>query len=162
MENKFEIEAEVAEALLDGGVQIPLKAFRLPFRKEPMRLRVTLKRPCLGTQIRIARLYLKIGVRAEQLQSFKKHEQLQFMAEHGRMISRIIALTICRGLITGYLFSGITAWLLRWFVENIYLEASFEKFVLLMGTHPFENIIKSVQEMNPLTPLNLSQKTKRS
>jgi hypothetical protein len=161
MDNNFEIEVEVAEALLDEGVWIPIKEFRLPFRKQALRMRVKLKRPCLGGQIRIARLYLKIGVRVEQLKSFDKEEQMRFMSEHGKTVSRIIALTICRGLITGYLFTRIIAWLLRWFVENIYLEASFEKFVVLMGTHSFENIIGSVQKMNPLAPLNPSQQTKK-
>jgi hypothetical protein len=162
MEGRFEIEPEVAEALLDEGVRIPLKAFRLPFRKSPVRLRVTLRRPCLGTQIRIARLYLKTGVTYEQMSTYNKEEQMRFLVEHGSKVSRIIALTICRGAVSGYIFSGIVAWLLRWLVDNIYLEAAFDRFVSLMGSRPFENIIKSVQTSNPLTPLNLSQSAGRS
>ena len=39
------IQKEGAEALLNAGVSVPLKEFRLPFKKKPVRLRVTMKRP---------------------------------------------------------------------------------------------------------------------
>ncbi|MDR0505449.1 MAG: hypothetical protein LBH32_01340 [Dysgonamonadaceae bacterium] len=159
---KTNIEAQVADALLDVGVRIPLKTFHFPFRKKPVQLRVTLKRPCLGTQIRIARLYLEMDVTCDELAAYNKEKQMHFMSEHGAKVSRMIALTICRGLVSGYLFSGIVAWFLRWFVENIYMEAAYERFVSLLGTTSFENIIKSAEMTNPLKPLNLSQKRKGS
>lgn len=40
-----QIQREGADALLDIGVSVPLKAFRLPWRKTPVELRVTMKRP---------------------------------------------------------------------------------------------------------------------
>jgi hypothetical protein len=162
LSHKMQIEPQVADALLDVGVRIPLKTFHLPFRKKPVKLRIVMKRPQMGTQIRIARLYLKIGVTYAQLCSFNKEQQMLFMDEHGKDVSRIIALTICRGLVTGYLFSGIVAWMFRWFVEDIYMEAAYEKFASLLGTKSFENTIKSVEMTNPLNPLNLSQTKKRS
>jgi hypothetical protein len=159
---KFTIEQEVADALLDVGVRIPLKTFRFPLRKKPVQVRITMKRPRLGTQIRIARLYLALGVTSEQYSRYNTHQRLQFLAEHGAEISRMVALTVCRGMLSGYLFSSALAWFLRWAVEDIYLEAAYEKFVTLLGTKSFKNIIKSAEEKNPLTPLNVSHERKRS
>lgn len=42
------IQCEAADALLNRGVSIPLKEFRIPFRKRPVKLRVTLKRPYMS------------------------------------------------------------------------------------------------------------------
>lgn len=162
MDGKFQIEPEVADALLDVGVRIPLKTFRIPFRKKPVQFRITLKRPKLGTQIRIAWLYLKMGVTYEQYKTYNTDQKLRFLAEHGAKVSRMVALTVCRGLVSGYLFSGIAAWFLRHAVEDIYMEAAYEKFVALLGTKSFGNIIRSAQATNPLTPLNLSHEGKRS
>jgi hypothetical protein len=159
--DKFTIEQEVADALLDVGVSIPLKTFRFPFQKKPVQIRVTMKRPRMGTQIRITRLYLAMGVTSEQYSSYGTHQKLQFLAEHGAKISRMVALTVCRGMFSGYLFSGAVAWFLRWEVEDIYMEAAYEKFVALLGTRSFKNIIKSAEEKNPLIPL-LSHERKRS
>ena len=44
-ENKIQLEA--SEALLDIGVSVPFKPLRLPFRKKPVYLRMTMKRPRL-------------------------------------------------------------------------------------------------------------------
>ena len=66
------IQKEGAEALLNTGVSVPLKEFRLPFKKKPVRLRVTMKRPYMSGQLRIARTYLSMGVTSNQMDSFTK------------------------------------------------------------------------------------------
>ena len=91
------VELEAAEALLDIGVSLPLKAVRIPFTGKRFALRMTMKRPCLGNQIRIARHYLKIGFTYEEMKAFNKHEEMVFLAKHGARVSKMIALTICRG-----------------------------------------------------------------
>lgn len=162
MENKNIVEGEAAEALLDVGVSLPFRAIKIPFRKKPFQVRVTMKRPVLGSQIRIARVYLRIGVTFEQVRKFNKEEEMTFMAEHGKDVSRMIALTICRDLISGHLFAGFVAWILRWFVADIYLQAAYTRFASLMGTKSFESIIRSVEQTNPLEPLIQSQQEKGS
>ena len=62
-----QIQREGADALLDIGVSVPLKAFRLPWRKTPVELRVTMKRPYMSGQILFARTYLSMGVTSEQM-----------------------------------------------------------------------------------------------
>ncbi len=53
-----QIQREGADALLDIGVSVPLKAFHIPFRKSPLELRVTMRRPYMSGQILFARTYL--------------------------------------------------------------------------------------------------------
>lgn len=160
--NKRAVETAAGEALLDVGISIPLKSFRLPFRRKPVQLRVTLRRPYLGGQIRIARLYLQMGITYEKMKRFTREEQMAFLAAHGRTLSRMVALTLCRGKLTGLLLSKPVAWLLRWWVEDIYLEAACTRFISLLGTRSFGNFIASVERTNPLEPLAASQKGKRS
>ena len=162
MNGKFMIEPEVADALLDVGVSAPLKTFRIPFRKKPVQLRVTVKRPTTGSKMRIDRLYLEMGVTIDEYRGYTMEQRMRFLSGQGGRMMRILALGICRGLISGYLFSGAVAWFLMWFVEDIYLENLFEKFVSLLGTQSFENIITSLEATCLLTPMNVSHEGKRS
>lgn len=107
-----EIEIEAADALLDVGVSLPLLQIKLPFRRKKFELRLTMKRPCLGNQIRIARLYLETGVTYAEMEKFDKHEELAYLSKNGIRVSKMVALTICRGKLTGWLLTPFVAWLL--------------------------------------------------
>lgn len=155
------IQKEGAEALLNAGVSVPLKEFRIPFRKKPVRLRITMKRPYMSGQLRVARIYLSMGVTSEEMKKYTKEEEMKFLLEHGKAVSRIVAYAICQGYIARHLFVGFTAWFVRNFVEHKYLMVAFRTFVRLMGTDPFINIIRSVERANPMK-LRLSQKRKGS
>lgn len=155
------IQKEGAEALLNAGVSVPLKEFRIPFRKKPVRLRVTMKRPYMSGQLRVAQIYLSMGVTSEEMKKYTKEEEMKFLLEHGKSVSRIVAYAICQGYISRHLFVGFTAWFVRNFVEHKYLMVAFRTFVRLMGTDPFINIIRSVERANPMK-LRLSQKRKGS
>lgn len=155
------VEQETAEALLDIGVSVPFKEFRAPFVRKRITLRLTMKRPCLGNQIRIARHYLKLGHTAEQMEAFTIEEEMGFLAKYGRRISLMIALTICRGAISGLLFAPFMAFVIRWFVPDAFIQGANLRFISLMGTKAFMNIIRSVEAINPLRP-RLSQEEKGS
>lgn len=156
-----QIEREGAEALLDIGVSVPLKSLRLPFRKRRVEIRVTMKRPTLGGQIRIAREWLKMGVTSEAMWKMSKEEEMRFIAEKGKGVSRMIALTICRGWWSRKLLTGAVAWAIRNWMETEYLSAVMKKFVGLMGTDPFIPIIRSAEAANPMK-LRLSRRRKGS
>lgn len=156
-----QIQREGADALLDVGVSVPLKAFRIPFKKDPVELRVTMKRPYLSGQIRFARTYLSIGVTSEQMWNFGKEEEMKFIAEHGKDLGRMIAYTICRGWWSRHLLLWPTAWFVRNFMEQPYLLGVVKRFVSLMGTDPFIHIIRSAEKTNPMK-LRLSHKKKGS
>ena len=141
------IEMECADALLDSGVSVPLKRWKFPWLKRPVEVRVTMKRPRLRGQILLAREYLKMG--------------MAFVAEHGKAVSRLLAYTVCRGYVSRHVGIGVTAWVLRDFVEWRYLTAMFRTFERLMGTKDFMRIISSTARANPMTP-RLSQARKGS
>ena len=103
------IQREAADALLDVGVSIPLKEFRLPLRKRPVRLRVTLRRPRLSGMMRFARIYLSLGVTASAMADFDKEQQMRFLATHGGHVCRMLACVICVGPVKS-LFTGAVAW----------------------------------------------------
>lgn len=155
------IQKEGAEALLNTGVSVPLKEFRLPFKKKPVRLRVTMKRPYMSGQLSIARTYLSMGVTSTQMEAFTKEEEMKFIVEHSKAISRIIAYTICQSYVSRHLFVGLAAWFIRNFVEDRYMMVAFRTFIRLMGTKSFTTIIRSVEISNPMK-LRLSQKRKGS
>lgn len=158
---KREIEIEAADALLDVGVSLPLLRIKIPFRHNPLQLRLTMKRPCLGSQIRIAKLYLETGVTHEAMGRFNKHEELAYMALHGKKVSKMVALTICRGPFSGRLLTPIVSWMLRWMVDDRWIQGANLRFITLLGTKSFMNIIESVERVNPLAP-RTSQKAKGS
>lgn len=152
------IQQEASEALLDVGVSVPLKPIRLPFFKKPLMFRMSMHRPRLSTQIKIARLYLSLGVSYTELETFDKDEQMRFVAEHGRTIAEMVALTMCGKWWKPVWF---VSWILLHLVDNLYLQVAMMKFVLLLGTESFTNIIRSAEMTNPMK-LRLSQKKKGS
>ena len=138
--------------MLDAGVSLPLKDLRIPFRKEPLRFRLTMKRPTLARQIKIAHAYLTLDMTAEELEKMDHEGQMAFLARHGKTLSRIIALTMERWWLPVWLLS----WLVRHLMKWEYQKAAFAQFVLLMGTQSFIPIIRSAEMTNPMK-LRLSQ-----
>lgn len=155
------IQREGAEALLNVGVSVPLVDFRIPFLRRSWTFRMKMGRPTLDGQIRIARIYLGMNVTAEELEGMPLERQMSFMAGHGDAISRMIALTLCRGFITRRIGVGLMAWLVRNFMKYDYQMAVVTEFVHLMGTDPFIPIIRSAERTNPMK-LRLSQRKKGS
>lgn len=157
-----QIQREGADALLDAGIIVPLKRVRLPFRKKPVELTVTMKRPYMSGQIAFARTYLEMGVTSEQMWNFTKEEEMKFLAEHGKQVSRMIALTLCRGwVMSRWPVVALTAWFVRHFMETEMITGVIKRWVSLMGTDPFMNIIKSAERTNPMK-LRVSQRKKGS
>ena len=155
------VQREGVTALLDRGVSVPLKDMRIPFRKKPLKLRVVMRRPRLGGLMRLARVYLSLGVTADRMKKFTKEEEMAFLAAHGKEVSRMVAYTLCRGWISRHLLVGVTAWMVRNWMAPEYLDAAIRRFIFLLGTDPFTSIIRSAGKMNPMK-LRLSQKRKGS
>ena len=155
------IQVEGADALLDAGVDVPIMSLRLPFRREPLEIRVTMRRPCLSGQILIARTYLQMGVTSDEMWSFSEKQQMEFLAKHGKEVSRMIAYTICRSPFSRKFFLRPTAWLVRNGMSNDHLLGVMKRFVTLMGTDPFIPIIRSAERANPMK-LRKSQEKKGS
>lgn len=157
---KQNIELDAAEMLLDTGVSLPLMVI-VPFKKKPVVFaRLTMKRPFLGSQMRIARLFLQMNVTWEEIEAFSREQEYAFIAKNGKALSIMIALTILRGPVSG-LFAPLLAWVLRWCVPPVMLLGANLQYTSLLGIKPFTTIIRSTQRINPMTP-RLSRKKKGS
>ena len=155
------VEMEAAEALLDSGVSVPFKEIRIPFTGKRIKLRLTMRRPCLGSQIRIAKEYLALETTYAQMQAFTIDEEMAFVAKHGKRISNMIALTVCRGAISGLLLAPLVSRFIRWFVPDVFIQGANMQFIILLGTRNFMNIIRSAEMVNPMKP-KMSQRTEGS
>lgn len=155
------VELETAEALLDIGVSVPFKEVKIPFTKKRIKFRLTMRRPCLGNQIRIGRQYVKLGTTYEEMKAFDKDQEMQFLAKHGATVATMIALTVCRGFISGWLLTPLMRFIILWGVPDRFIMAANLHFVTLIGTRNFTNIIRSTEAVNPLKP-KLSQQEKGS
>lgn len=162
MDTSRQIERATAEALLDVGVSVPILTLRLPWRKEPWTLRLTMRRPYLGGMVRIAREYTAMEVNAEELEAMTQKEQMAFLATHGKRLSRIVALTICRGEASGRIATPFVSWLLRSYTDPALLVACFTRFVALLGIGDFGTIIRLCEALNPMRPTHLSQEKRGS
>lgn len=152
-----QIQREGAEALLNVGVSLPLKDFKVPFRKAPFRLRLTMRRPTLAVQIAVAKTWLSVGMTLEEFSGLDYEGQMAFLANHGKKLSRMIALTLGHG----WLPTCVLSWIIRHYMKWEYQKGAFEKFVTLMGTESFTPIIRSAAIANPMK-LRLSQGKKGS
>ena len=147
------IEIEAAEALLDVGVSLPLIVLKVPFSKKRISvIRVKIKRPYLGTLIRMSRLYVKMGVTYDEMSKFTPAQEAEFMSEHGREIAELVALGVCRSRLSGKLFSGILASMLLWSCDDRYIFGAGFLFRSLLSTRSFRNIIRLAQRTNPMRP----------
>lgn len=154
------VQREASEVILDIGVSLPLKEWRIPFKKNPVRLRVTMRRPRLAALMCLTRVCLKMGVTSEEMERFTQEQQQRFILDHGKDISLVIAYTICQGPVARRLCARPVSWFLRECVEHRFQMAAYKKFVSLMGTDSFIGIIRSAERTNPMK-LRLSQR-KRS
>lgn len=152
-----QIQREGAEALLDVGVSVPLLDIKLPFRKRPIPIRLTMARPTLGALIEMARIWLSVGMTLEEFRNLDFEGQLSFLVHHGKKLSRMLALSVRQRWVPVCLL----AWAIRRWVPWVYQKGILEKYVSLMGTRSFLPIISAVSRMNPMN-LRLSHSKKGS
>lgn len=101
---KNSVELEAAEALLDVGISLPLFRIRMPWGKG-WTWRVVMRRPCLGSQMRIARQFLKLGITSQQVERFTDDQERAFFVEHLRELSMMVAFAVCRSYLSGLILA---------------------------------------------------------
>ena len=142
-------ELRASELLLDLGVSVPYRPLGFLFKKK--RHSLTMRTPGAGGMIRIANKYLKLGVKYEELEKYDFEQQMKFVAEHGKLISEIVACTIVRGYLLGRLLNKPVAWWLRWRVHPAYLAEAMVQMLTLLDIKPFSTTIKLAQAVNLMT-----------
>jgi hypothetical protein len=146
------MELAAAEALLEKSVSVPFKRIRVPFTDKGLTIRFTMRRPRLGGQIRISKHYIKLGMTHAQIMALTPDQEMEFMARHGKRLSKMIALTVCRGWISGWLFTPIVAFLIRQYVDPRFILGAHDTYLSFVGVKSFNAIIRSAEEQNPMRP----------
>lgn len=147
MENRV-IELMAANALVDGGISLPLKTV---LREKPFR--ITMKIPTTRSMIRISELYLKTGVTVDEYQKFDEEQHARFIFLHGKTLSRIVAAGIVRGPVMGRLLNRPVAWLLRELMHPVALAEAWRNILNNISTTSFGTIITSAAMINKMQPL---------
>lgn len=151
-------ELKATEALLDIGVSVPLRPIR--FRRWKITPRVTIKRPPLGGLLRILRIWLPMAVAPEQIEKMSDRERFGLMEKHGRDVSKMVALMVCSGFVSGKLISPPLAAFLRWRCHPSALLYAASTFMELQDAKSFMLIIRLVAALNVAAP-KLSQKNRK-
>nr|DAG93247.1 MAG TPA: hypothetical protein [Herelleviridae sp.] len=148
-------QLKASALILDMGVAIPVRPFKYLTRKrKPMQ--VVMRTPGLGGLMRIANLYLSMGVSYEELKDYTYEQSMRFVEQHGVTISRIVACTLVRGRLTGRWLNRLVAWWLRWRVHPLFLQEAMYQLLIMLNPQSFQTIINSVELINPMKP-SLSQ-----
>lgn len=156
MMTNTELELLAAVALADGGISLPLA---LILRRRPVR--VTMKIPSTRSLIRISRMYLAMGVTAEEYNGYTLEQKARFMVLHGTAVSRTVAYGILRGRILGRLLNRPLAWLLRQNMHPVAMTEAWRQMLTCINTVPFGTIIASAEALNKMQPMQ-SHTEKRS
>lgn len=154
------IQVDVAQALLDQGVSLPLWKIRIPLLGE-RKISLVMRRPYMGSRIRALRYYARLGVTYDQLVEMTREQEIAFYSRHAGTMARLVAQCICRGYFSGWLFTPILSWLLLWRTRDESLVRACVLMVSLISVRPFAPIIKSMEMSNLLSP-RLSQEMEGS
>lgn len=152
------IEQEAADALLDVGISLPFFRLKLPFCRERV-IRLVMRRPYWGTHMRIFRLYLRSGISARQLATMSEDDEARFFDQHLDEMSRMLALTICRGYLSGILLAPVVAFMIRWRMPREYIIEAQRRFRKLRASRDFMSTITWVEGTNPFRPEMSQRKT---
>jgi len=153
-------ELKASGLLLDLGVSIPIRPLRFLNFKRKSRT-VVVRHPFAGGLIRMSKQRLAIGISHEEMKDYTTDQNIEFIAKHGKAVSRIVSGAIVRGYFSYMLFGRLIAWWLRWRVHPVFLsEAMFQLFENV-DVRSFTNTINLAELIN-LTKPRLSHKGKGS
>lgn len=161
MKEDPQIEKFAADTLLQKGVQIKIRApflFRC-FGKKTVKLTIT--SPMEGTLHRVAGYFLQTGLTLEQIDNITVEKAIELMYLHGKQINKAVAVAVLNGYVSGYLFTRLLAWYLRWNCKSNEQFILVNLLLLYGGVEDFINITRSVRAMKITTP-TMGQKTKGS
>lgn len=146
---KRNVELEAAEALLDVGILLPLLRFRLPGGRGAGAARNDAA-PLPGRADAHRTPLPEAGNHGPGMGCFlRRRGGVPFFDRHAKRLSLILALTICRGYLSGLLLAPVVAWLIRWKVPSEYRIEAQRWFRRMRGTRDFTSIIESAESIDP-------------
>ncbi|AGC39520.1 hypothetical protein JSO53_04235 [Riemerella anatipestifer] len=158
MEQLTEIKA--AKLLLKRGVELMLPApfFLRLFGKKQIKL--TLKTPCLESQLAVSEAFLQTGIFLKE-DEISMQKALEILSNHGVRISEIIAMAIQNETRINWRIRRL-AKRLRKNINTEEMSYLFSLLVAFSGVHDFTNTIRLIQETRITKPMNLSPTEKTS
>ena len=155
-ENKRAVEIDVADALLDTGLLVKVPAPRLLRLFGVKTFPIRFRRPVYAQLLRISRMYVRMHVDLETLETGEAAAVLTSAAKNGVRASRLIALGLIRsGLMSALFHRAVAAYLRRRMDAQTMAELA-KVVVLLSGANHFTTIIRSIAHLRVTTP-NLSR-----
>ena len=119
-----ETELLGATALLGGGISLPLQTLLGT-------VRITMRIPSTEDLLRISRMYLKMGVTAEELNGYTFEQKARFMVIHGREVRR--------------------------YMHPVALQEAWMRILSPLTLGAFGNITASAEAVNQMAPLTMGQ-----
>lgn len=150
------MEIKTVETILDKGVRVPIPT---PFFLRWLGLKqinMLVKRPVIGNMLRISRMYVAMRV-DDTATGTDWRSWIEVFHRTAKPASRIVAIGMLRGRISGWLFCRPLAWWLRWHLTTGQLAELAALLVSLSGVQDFMNTITFLRGMKMTTPTNVSQ-----
>ncbi len=151
-----EVEIKAVDTILDNGVRVPIPT---PFFLRAIgikKMNVIVKRPVMGTMLRISKLYVQMQV-DEKVHEKEWQDWITLFVKNVRPVSLIVSVGMLRGKWAGLLFGGPLAYYLRWHLNTRQMAEIAALLVTLSGIQDFMNTITFLRGMKTTTPANVSQ-----
>ena len=155
-ENKKVVEIDVSDALLDTGLLITIPAPRLLRLFKIKKIPVRFYRPVYAQLLRISKLYVKMNIDLQKMETAEALVLLTEVARNGHSASRLIALGLIRSETLSFLFHRLVARYLRRRMDAKTMAELAKLVVALSGAEHFTTIIRSIAHLRVTAPI-LSQ-----
>lgn len=160
-ENKKVVEIDVSDALLDTGLLITIPAPRILRLFKIKSIPVRFYRPVYAQLLRISKLYVKMNIDLQKMETAEALVLLTEVARNGHRASRLIALGLIRSETLSFLFHRLVARYLRRRMDAKTMAELAKLVVALSGAEHFTTIIRSIAHLRVTAPI-LSQTQKGS
>lgn len=150
------IELLAAETLLQRGVRVEIVAPLLLRLFGKKKFFFYLYQPSLGNKIRISRMYLSMGITADQLNATTQEEADRLLVKHSHTLLRMLAIAMMKGRLMPWLFNRPMAYFLKYKLSPQQLFTMVQALVLFSGTADFMNTTRLFKGMK-ITAANLGQ-----
>jgi hypothetical protein len=150
-----EVEIKTVDTILDQGVRVPIPT---PFFLKWFGLRkvnMIVRRPVIGNMLRISKMYIKMNIDEKQETDWRKW--IEVFTRTVKPTSRIVAIGMLRGWLSGWLLCRPLAWWIRWHMDTKQMAELAALLVSLSGIQDFMTTITFLRGMKITAPANVSQ-----
>lgn len=148
-----QIEKDAADILLERRKRLPLPA---PFFLKWFGVKYIsawVKLGTYGTGLRRSSYYASMGIKQDELDNLTVDKATLLFAVHGKALSKMVAVSILNGWISGFLFTRLLALYLRWNAEQPNMFGIVNWLIYYGDTTDFINTIRSAYLLTVTQPM---------